>query len=346
MFSRLLVLTISNLVWLSALGQEPPPAPVKVSRASTQNMSSVVQAPGTVVSRNDARISAEIAGRLNWVAEVGEEIEQGEVIARIDDRAWQLQLEDNEASIKRLEADLRYINQQADRLRKLAQENNAARNELDEQLARRDMGEQDLIRARVAREQTLYQIERAQVRAAFTGKIVERYRQVGEYTSVGEEIVRLVDTHNIEVRAQAPMAAAPYLFEDLPVQVSNGGRQHASRIRTVIPVGDERSRLMEVRVTLTEGAWPIGAAVRVALPSSDPMQVVAVPRDALILRQDATYLLKVTATGTVEQVPVQTGVGNGEMIEVRGNVGDGDQIVIRGGERLRSGQAITITDDA
>ncbi|MEE9141490.1 MAG: hypothetical protein V3U59_02150 [Gammaproteobacteria bacterium] len=76
-----------------------------------------------------------------------------------------------------------------------------------------------------------------------------------------------------------------------------------------------------------------------------PVTVVAVPRDALILRQDNVYLFKVTDEGTVEQVAVRTGVGNGRMIEVQGDVRPGDRIVVRGGERLQPGQAVTIASD-
>lgn len=342
-------LIVASLLLLSmppALAQAPGPVPVKVGNALRQSMASTLLAPGTVVARNDARIAAEISGRLTWVAEAGQQIRQGELIARIDDQAWQLQLLDNEATIKRLEANLEYLDRQLQRLQQLAQANNAARDRLDESLAQRNMAEQDLVQARVARDQTRYQIDRAQVRAPFPGQIVQRLVQAGEYVSQGGAIARLVDTRNIEVRAQAPMTVAAFLFDDMPVTVHDQSQHMQSRIRSVIPVGDERSRMIEIRVSLAEGAWPIGSAVRVELPRGEPVEVVAVPRDALILRQDSVYLFKVGADNVVEQVPVQTGVGHGELIEVRGDIDQGDRVVIRGGERLRSGQTVTVAQES
>jgi RND family efflux transporter MFP subunit len=309
-------------------------------------MASVIQAPGTVVSRNDARIAAEISGRLNWVAEPGDVVEQGAVIARIDDRALRLQLQEDDATTKRLEANLVYLSQQLDRLQKLAQQNNAARNQLDESTAQRAMAEQDLVQARVSREQTLYRLQRTEVRAPFSGQIVERVAQAGEFIAVGGTIARLVDTTNIEVRARAPMSVAPYLFADMGVTVRDQRHFTENTIRSVIPVGDERSRMIEVRVTLAPDSWVIGSAVRVELPRSEAAEVVAVPRDALILRQDNIYLFKLVEDNKVEQIPVQTGVGNGSMIEVRGNINHGDQVVIRGGERLRPGQTVQIAGAA
>ncbi len=331
----------------SASGQEgPPPPTVRVEQAKRQSMASVIQAPGTVISRNDARIAAEISGRLNWVAEPGDVVEKGAVIARIDDRALRLQLQENDATTKRLEANLVYLSQQLDRLQKLAQQNNAARNQLDESTAQRAMAEQDLVQARVSREQTLYQLQRTEVRAPFAGQIVERVAQAGEFIAVGGTIARLVDTTNIEVRARAPMSVAPYLFADMNVTVRDQRQFTENTIRSVIPVGDERSRMIEVRVTLAPDSWVIGSAVRVELPRSEAAEVVAVPRDALILRQDNIYLFKLVEDNKVEQIPVQTGVGNGSMIEVRGNINHGDQVVIRGGERLRPGQTVQIAGAA
>ncbi len=350
--NRHILLTCSVLVLgffngQSASGQEgPPPPTVRVEQAKRQSMASVIQAPGTVVSRNDARIAAEISGRLNWVAEPGDVVEQGAVIARIDDRALRLQLQEDDATTKRLEANLVYLSQQLDRLQKLAQQNNAARNQLDESTAQRAMAEQDLVQARVSREQTLYQLHRTEVRAPFSGQIVERVAQAGEFIAVGGTIARLVDTTNIEVRARAPMSVAPYLFADMGVTVRDQRHFTENTIRSVIPVGDERSRMIEVRVTLAPNSWVIGSAVRVELPRSEAAEVVAVPRDALILREDNIYLFKLVEDNKVEQIPVQTGVGNGSMIEVRGNINHGDQVVIRGGERLRPGQTVQIAGAA
>ena len=335
------------MVWsLAADAQQPPPAPVKIELAEVREMASTVLAPGTVVSRNDAAVASEVAGRLTWVTEIGAELEAGDVIARIDDHRLKLQLRENEATIKRLEASLAYSTKQLNRQRKLASQNIAAQNALEESEAERDMTEQDLIQARVAREQTQYLIEKSAIRAPFGGRIVARFRDAGEYISIGGEVARLVDTRNVEVRAQAPLAVAAHLSEGMDVSVRAGKREVRSAVRAVIPVGDERSRMIEVRIALNgDESWVIGSAVRVALPEEDAVEVVAVPRDALVLRQNAIYVFRVGDDDTVEQVAVTTGVGNGSHIEVRGEIRGGDPVVVRGAERLRPGQSVMVARD-
>jgi RND family efflux transporter MFP subunit len=277
---------------------------------------------------------------------VGDAVEAGDTLARIDDREWRLQLRDDEAEIKRLEASQLFLETQLRRLEKLAQQNNAARTQLDESRSQIAMGEQDIARARVARERTRQLIERTEIKAPFAGRVTERMASIGEYTSVGAPMLRLVDTFNVEVRAQAPVNIARFLADGMAVTVRDDRGRSDSVIRSVVGVGDERSRMIEVRVALDGGAWIIGSAVRVELPQSEPALVVAVPRDALILREDSTYVYKLTDESTVEQVPVRTGMGNGSMIQVTGAVAHGDRVVVRGGERLRAGQSVVIAQDS
>ncbi|NNF66301.1 MAG: efflux RND transporter periplasmic adaptor subunit [Gammaproteobacteria bacterium] len=346
MIDRLLsVFFLSTLMSASALAQQGRPAPtVSVDKATQESMSSMFLAPGTVVSRNDARISAEVAGRILSIAEVGTRVAKGDTLAQIEDRPLQLQLQDNAANILRLEANEQYLSSQLARFEQLAQKNNVTRNQIDELRSQIEMARQDVARAGIQQAQTRYQVERTKIIAPFSGRVTERHASVGEYISPGGAIVRLIDTSNVEVRAQAPVAVARYLDDGMAVNIRDDRGTAPSRIRSVVGVGDERSRMVEVRVALQGTDWIIGSAVRVEFPQSEPTVVVAVPRDALILRENSTYLYKVNDDNTVEQVPVRTGIGSGTLIEVQGDIVDGDRVVIRGGERLRSGQSVVIQD--
>jgi RND family efflux transporter MFP subunit len=201
---------------------------------------------------------------------------------------------------------------------------------------------QEIRRARVAVAQTRRLIEQSQVLAPFSGVVVERLVEVGEFVNRGAEVARLVDTANREIRAQAPLAVAGFVRPGLEVSVQHGETESLSPVRRVIPVGDERSRMFEVRIEANDPAWVIGSPVRVALPDSDPRTLVAVPRDALVLRGSEIFVLRVTRDNVVEKVTVDTGIGLGNLVEVIGDVSGGDRIVTRGAERLQPGQAVVI----
>ena len=200
----------------AALGQEgPPPAPVHVGYALEQDMAPYVWVPGTVVSRNVAPIATQVAGQLTWVAEVGDRLEKGQAVARIDDASLQLQLRNDEATIKSLEAQLTYLDQQLERLTRLTEQQVLPANDLEEAQSQHQAVEQELVQAKVGRERTLYELDRTRVKAPFSGEVVRRLQQPGSYSSVGEEVVFLVDTAQVEVQAQAPLSVAPHLSEGM-----------------------------------------------------------------------------------------------------------------------------------
>ena len=101
--------------------------------------------------------------------------------------------------------------------------------------------------------------------------------------------------------------------------------------------------MFEVRIAANDPAWVIGSPVRVALPNSDPRELVAIPRDALVLRGSEMFVLRVSADNKVEKIRVDTGIGLGELVEVIGKLSGGDRVVTRGAERLQAGQAVVIS---
>ena len=327
---------------MHALAQSAPPAPVAIDEARLDVFSAALWVSGTVISRNDAHIGAETDGRIIWVAEVGQRIGAGEAVARVDDADLRLELEDNRARLESLRAQQRYLKNNLERLNQLAESNNAAANQLDEARADLDMTAQEIRRAEVAVAQAQRRIAQSQVVAPFSGVVVERMVELGEFVRRGSEVARLVDTENREIRAQAPLTVSAFIREGLEVSVQHQNRESLSPVKRVIPVGDERSRMFEVRIAATDPSWVVGSPVRVALPNSDPRQMVAVPRDALVLRGDEIFVLRVTSDNTVEKVNVATGIGLGSLVEVIGNVSGGDRVVTRGAERLQPGQEVVL----
>jgi RND family efflux transporter MFP subunit len=230
-----------------------------------------------------------------------------------------------------------------ERWSRLAAKDNASANQLDEARSELDMIIQEIRRAEVSVAQTRRRIAQTRVLAPFTGVVVERRVQIGEFVGRGSEVARLVDTENREIRAQAPLSVSSYVQEGLEVSVEHQGSATLSPVKRVIRVGDERSRMFEVRIAANDPAWVIGSPVRVALPSSDPRELVAVPRDALVLRGSEIYVLRVTSENLVEKVSVDTGIGLGSLVEVIGDVNGGDRVVIRGAERLKAGQEVVLS---
>ncbi len=340
---HIVLIVLLSLVASPGWAQSAPPAPVVVDEARMDKFSAAIWVSGTVISRHDARIAAETDGRITWVAEAGTLIGNGEPFATIDDTDLQLDLRDNRALLESLQAQKRYQENNLKRLNQLTASNNASVNQLDEAQSQMDMTVQEIRRAEVTIARTQRRIDQTRVLAPYPGIVVERLVQVGEFVSRGQQVARLVDTENREIRAQAPLTVSAFIREGLEVSVKHKGKEFLTPVKRVIPVGDERSRMFEVRIAADNPAWVVGSPVRVALPNSDPRELVAIPRDALVLRGSEVFVLRVTPDNTVEKVNVDTGIGLGNLVEVIGDVAGGDRLVTRGAERLQPGQSVVIS---
>src|ERR687896_420450 len=96
-----------TLLALQAAAENPPAQEpgvvVEVAKASIARVAPRRWVPGGVVSRNDARLATSAAGRLEYVAEVGTRVRAGERIAKLEDEAVRLQVEDTKAEVARIE---------------------------------------------------------------------------------------------------------------------------------------------------------------------------------------------------------------------------------------------------
>ena len=325
--------------------QEQLAVAVETIRVGSELISPAIWVPGTVISRQDSRIAAEVSGNLVSVAEVGNRFEKGEILARINDRELQLQLRNNRAEEKRLGSRLDYLQRQVKRLERLAKANSAAESELDQLSAERDMLKHEIEAAEVTIERTLYDIERTQIAAPFPGVVVERIQQPGEYLAPANEVVRLVNIDELEISVQAPLNVARHVSAGDRVNVKRNQDTISTAVRTVVPVGDDNSRVLQLRLELKDIDWIVGEAVRVALSNASAVTSLVVPRDALVLRNSETYLFIVGKNSNARRVNVVASEGAGSNVAVQGDIDIGDVVIIRGAERLRDGSKVKIVND-
>jgi RND family efflux transporter MFP subunit len=244
-----------------------------------------------------------------WIADAGTRVAAGEALARLDDTLPRLRLEDLRAQVARARAQQQFNSSQLERFNRLAATQVLSASQLEDARAQREMSTDDLTRVEAQLRQVQYDIAQSVIRAPFPGVVSERFIQRGEYLQTGAATVRLVNTSDIEARATAALSLAGNVHPGQIVAVRDHGIEKSGRVRTVVPVGDDRSRQFEVRVSLGSPEWLVGTPVEVSLD-------------------------------------VTPGAGIADVVEVHGPLAAGDRLVIRGGERLASGQAVRVVDPA
>ena len=327
-----------------AFAQAPPerPSPVEIARAEVRELAPSVHATGVVRSRAAADLAAAVAGRLQWVAEPGAAVNAGQVVARLDTRELSLARAEQAARVKRAAVSLQALDRELTRLR--ASGNAVPRFNVDQAEANRDIAEADLQVARALLAQTDDQLSRSRLTAPFAGVVSDRVRRAGEEVARGEVIARIVNPDELEIRMFVPLRHVRAVQAGHEVDVVADDREFTARVSSIVPAGDPRSQSFEVLIKAppVEGLLAAGNTVNVRLPLGEPQRRLSVPRDALVIRADGLYIVKLNGEQRAERVAVKAGVADGDWIAVDGTLKAGESVVVRGAESLRGNEKLDV----
>lgn len=326
----------------TALAQGMPPAVVVVAEARLQQLAPSVDVPGTIVSRFDSRLASELSAKLEWIAEVGTAVKKGDTVARLESLTFELLEMEAQSRVKREEARVSFLQSEKKRLERLSEQNLSAKSQLDQTIADLAVAESEHAIARAQLGLAKISVHVTQIRAPFDGIVTERLRNIGERLNIADEVIRIVDPKSLEVVARAPLNTVNFIKEAAVLRLHNDFRRDQATVRTIVPFGNPQSHMFEVRLDVDPDIWTVGESVRLSMPTSEVKEVLAVPRDALILRREGASVFKVNPDMSVEQVNVITGLGDGDNVEVIGELNPGERVIIRGAERLSTGMQVTI----
>jgi len=327
----------------SASAQQPPPAAVETAPVEKRELAPRITVTGQVRSRAAADLSAAVGGRLAWVAEPGTRVAKNGVVARLDTDELKLQELELAARVKRGEINKAQLAREAERLKGLGTA--VSRMQLEQAEAAADLAAADLEIARATLSQMKDRLARAELRTPFSGVVSERTKRAGEEVARGEIVARMLDPETLEIRLFLPLRHVRAIKPGDTVKVKFDGAEGNARVRGIVPAGDPRSQSFEVLVDLPPargGRLPSGSVIQVELPLGEPQSLLAVPRDALVIRSDGLAVFRVGPDNKVQRLAVTTGVADGDWIAVDGPILASDTVVVRGGENLQDGASVKI----
>ena len=286
----------------------------------------------------------------------GADVEEGALLATLDTELAEIELRQAEARLAEVKAGIAVAEARRDRLEanfarieslrgtsvaegtfeEAQAEFFQARGLMAEAEARVLSAEADIAEAR-------YRLERAEIRAPFSGTVLDVVTNPGEYIASGAPIVQLLDTSTLEVEASVPSRYVGSVAEGAAVTAeTQGGAALALMVRALLPLEDPATRTRPVRFVSENGELKgaaVGESITVNIPAGDERQVLAVPKDALV--QGARgWMVFIDEDGTAQPRPVEIGAAVGRWFEVVSGLAEGDLVVVRGNERLRPGQPI------
>lgn len=322
-----------------------PAKPVKVDQVTEVILPATSDFMGTVESRTHIPITAGVNGRIEKIAQPGDFVQQGDVLIQMDTLPLKLRLAEQKAQIKRAEINMRYLKNEVERLEQLKKTNATSQFQLDQQRSQYELAISDHEIAELQLKQVEDQLARAVVKAPFEGVVTERLMRAGSDVNRSDTLLRFLDTTNLEAHVYVPVKYLGFLRRGNELTLSADEQTIQAKIHAIIPSADSRSQTVEVRILIPETlnhVWAAGQLVKVRIPVQESKPSLTVHRDALILRKNGVYVVKVGNDSTVKRLEVNVGAGTDERVSIEGNIQAGDSIAIRGAERLQDGESVVV----
>ncbi|HHL32723.1 MAG TPA: efflux RND transporter periplasmic adaptor subunit [Oceanospirillales bacterium] len=337
-----LTIVVLTILSFNALAQFGGPSPVKVAKVQELMMAPIRKVPAMVEAKFVAKIKTESKGIVSEIADVGSELSKGDVLAILIDSQARLKTDELNGAVKSSEAKLDYLQSENKRLTDLVGKNLISDSELEQNKSDLISARNDLVQSKSRLNQFLDQVTKLVIKAPYAGVVMQQLATPGQLLNASEEVLEFMQANNLEIVVNIPFKYKSQIKPNALWRIeTSDGKLIDAHIKRFVPAARGQSHTIEVRLLVTGNELWSGEAVNVWLPTQASKKVVAVPRDALVIRKNGSYIFTVVEN-KANKVNVITGMAQGDLIEVRGLLSDGDTVIVRGNERMRNQQDVKI----
>jgi RND family efflux transporter MFP subunit len=267
---------------------------VDVAEVKTMPVQRTVDFVGTLGAFEEAAVASKLEATVARVmVDMGDRVEKGRVIVKMDDEEYRIKAELAEAGLREALAKLgvdnekdvvinnvsyvkmanaQLINAENDlaRMKDLIGKGYIARSQLDDAQAKRDVARANLD-SQMEMGRSLYstvqtkraslalarkQLADTEVRAPFTGLVSSRMVHPGDFAKVGTELVHIVKVDPVRLRGTIPEVSAPEIRVGQPVTVKLSavpGKEYKGTISRISPSSSQESRSFMVEILIPNG---------------------------------------------------------------------------------------------
>ncbi|GGK05018.1 resistance-nodulation-cell division (RND) efflux membrane fusion protein [Alloalcanivorax dieselolei] len=304
---------------------------------------------GEVRARYEPDLAFQVGGKvIERLVEVGDRVEKGQPLARIDPRDVRLQLDASRARVAAAKADHDLALSEQKRYQTLLERKVISQSQYDSVSSQLEAAAAQLRQAHADLEVARNQAGYAELHAPRNGVIMSRQVEVGQVVAAGQTVFTLAADGDREVLIHLPENRVNQvsLKQDVKVELwSRPGDHYDGRVREIAPSADPQLRTYAARVAFTSDDVPadLGQSARVFFPQGGTR--MSIPLSALTAEEGAPYVWKVNpADQTLVKAPVRVGPYQEDEVPVLAGLEAGDWIVAAGAQLFREGQTVKPVD--
>ncbi|HEX4271321.1 MAG TPA: efflux RND transporter periplasmic adaptor subunit [Rhizomicrobium sp.] len=338
----------------------PPAPPVKVARAVRRDVAVMQKTIGTVVSPQTVQVTAQVTGKLLSAAfQEGQMVNKGDLLFQIDPAPYQAALAQVEGQLAKDAATLANARVDLSRYQTLTQQNAISNQQLVTQAATVKSDEGVVIADQANVQAARINLGYTRITSPVNGKTGAIFIQPGNVianSNAGSTANPLVTITQMQ-----PMKVSFMLPQNLLAQIQN--QQAAGRLVAMVPMpgaaGDSEKApvdfvsnivsaatgTIELRADFSNTDMRLvpGQTVTVSVALANLAGATLVPRDAVNVGPDSSFVYVVDKDGKAQSRTVKVLSDDGTNDAVQGDVKPGDTVITDGQLRVVPGQAVRIT---
>jgi RND family efflux transporter MFP subunit len=329
--------------------QEPVVRPVKVHTIGKADASSRREYPGSIRAFQHADMGFEVGGRITeFYVREGDEVVQGEVLARLDARDYEADMQASQADLRKAESDLR-------RSKNIYKEDPGA---ISTETIDTHQRAVDVAKANLAI--TKKAVEDTKLRAPFSGRMARKLVEDFQNVQAKEPVLVLQDTSTLEIEVNVPerdIAVGPVerdhgdVTERTQPEVIVSALSHLkfpAWIKEFASTADPVTRTFSVKLNFKNpgniNVLP-GMTARVQV-TVNPQRAWSIPVSAALADDEGkAFVWKVNPDSmSVSRAPVELGDLSDNRVLITAGVEEGELVAISGVNQLRDDMVVRLLE--
>lgn len=301
-----------------------------------------VELPGDVATDENIIIYPEYSGVLLQVlVEEGEQVQKGQILARIDDGGLSSQL-------AQLETQAALARTTFERQQRLWEQNIGSEIQYLEAKSNFEAVQNSV-------DQLKSQLGKTVVRAPFSGMIDEKFSDQGEVVAPGQSrLFRLINLSDMYITAAVPESYLGKIKKgtEVMVEIAATGTEFSSQISQVGSFVNPNNRTFEIKVDVPDNRERLvkpNLIATVKLNDYTSENAITIPENTIqknAAGESVAYVVKPEndSTGVAERRILETGFTYDEKIEILSGIKPGELLITRGAKNIHEGEKVKISN--
>jgi len=288
---------------------------------------------GNLKAERESTVRAEIGGSvLQVMAEQGQAVSRGQVLARVDDAALRDAMISAQSGVRSASNAAQVAGRDVERTTRLTQAGAIAQRDLDNARNAQVAAQAQLADARARLSQAQEQQGKTVIRSPISGVVSDRPVNAGDVVSPGGALFTIVDPASMQLEAAVPAADLGQLRVGAPVRFTVSGypgRTFTGKVQRINPAADPATGQVPVFVSIPNADGRlVGGLFAEGRVATQERQALLIPSTAVDQQAGTPSVLRLRA-GRVERVPVRLGDTDSETerVEVVAGLAAGDTIL-------------------